>query len=127
VCALPCAASQDYNNNRFRRIDLATGVTTTLVHFPGGTGNIAIASSGTFALFIVRPPAFPPARSHKHLLSTAPSRISPNLMRRVGRALSHRHVAHLSRAGFAAALRYPPLPPPRAHSQDASSGINRLE
>ena len=67
-------ASQDYYNHRIRRVDIATGATTTLAgsgtrgfldgaggsaqfNFPWG---IAIDPSGTFALVGVRPPLYHP-------------------------------------------------------------------
>ena len=61
-------ASQDFNNHRVRRADLATGATTTLAGsgaagFRDGDGasaqfsgpySVAIAPSGNFALVVVR-------------------------------------------------------------------------
>ena len=75
-------ASQEYWNNRIRRVDIATGATTTLAGsgtpgFLDGAGgiaqfknpvNVAIDPSGTFALVVVRrpPPYHPhPARSRR--------------------------------------------------------------
>ena len=72
-------ASQDQNNHRIRRIDIATGATTTLAGagygFLDGAGGsaqfwvprgIAIDPSGTFALVAVRRPPphprMPPSR-----------------------------------------------------------------
>ena len=67
-------ASQDYRNQRIRRVDIATGATTTLAGsgtggFRDGAGGsarfsgpigIAIDPSGTFALVAVRrPPPYP--------------------------------------------------------------------
>ena len=58
-------ASQDAHNHRIRRVDIATGATTTLAgsgssawfYFPTG---VAIDPSGTFALVAVRrPPPHP--------------------------------------------------------------------
>ena len=80
-------ASQEYDNNRIRRVDIATGATTTLAGsgfygFLDGAGadarfkyptSVAIDPSGTFALVGVRrpPPRSPtsrhPARRHTRL------------------------------------------------------------
>ena len=75
-------ASQDHINNRIRRVDIATGATTTLAGsgtrgFLNGAGyyarfahpiSIAIDPRGTFALVGVRrPPPYPrmaPSRYH---------------------------------------------------------------
>ena len=71
-------ASQDYGNHRIRRVDIATGATTTLAGsgtqgFLDGAGGsarfndpngVAIDPSGTFALVVVRRPPRTPACRH---------------------------------------------------------------
>ena len=65
----PPDASQDSHNSGIRRVDIATGATTTLAGGTGGSsdgvggsaqftrpGGIAIDPSGTFALVAVRRP-----------------------------------------------------------------------
>ena len=83
VCApvSPRAASQDYSNHRIRRIDIATGSTTTLAgtsssgstngagassqfNYPYG---VAIDPSGSFALVAVRQLPVAPLCTNKHI------------------------------------------------------------
>ena len=74
MCSPTHDASQDYNNHLIRRVEIATGATTTLagtgtLGFLDGDGaiakfnyprGIAIDPSGTFALVVVRrPPPYP--------------------------------------------------------------------
>ena len=89
-------ASQDTNNNRVRRVDIATGVTTTLAgsgtrgFLNGASGSakfyqpfdVEIDQSGTFALVTVRPPLY-----HPHL--AIPQTAHPPRTRRIGRTGSH--------------------------------------
>ena len=69
-CVFSYDASQDYNNQRIRRVDIATGATTTLAGsgsagFRDGAGGsarfqyprgVAIEPSGGYALVVVRVP-----------------------------------------------------------------------
>ena len=80
-------ASQDGHNNRIRRVEIATGATTTLAGsgsagFSNGAGGsarfnypsgVAIDPSGTFALVAVRASPAPPPSRHPayHLLAHA--------------------------------------------------------
>ena len=73
-------ASQEYDNNRIRRVDIATGATTTLAGsgstgFLNGAGanaqfrspyGVAIDPTGTFALVAVRAWPAPPPRALRH-------------------------------------------------------------
>ena len=78
-------ASQDGNNHRIRRVEIATRATTTLAgsgsadyldgasgsarfHYPRG---IAIDPSGTFALVVVR--ASPASRASRHPADGTPA------------------------------------------------------
>ena len=75
-------ASQDASNNRIRRVDIATGATTTLAGsgsagFLDGDGaiaqfnkpaGVAIDPSGTFALVAVRPPPVLPLYHPHHAI-----------------------------------------------------------
>ena len=118
-------ASQGYYNHRIRRVDLATGATTTLAGsgtqgFLNGAGGsaqfkhpsgIAIDPSGGFALVAVRASPAPPP--------IAPSRVSPPRTRCLGRTHSHRHAT--SRTGLALFAQTPP--PPMHHRTGATTAF----
>ena len=123
-------ASQDQSNHRIRRVEIATGATTTLAGsgsggFLDGAGGsakfyqpvgIAIDPSGGFALVAVRASPAPPP--------IAPSRVSPPRTRCLRRTHSHRHAT--SRTGLALLAQTPPFPP-RTSQDKHNHRIRRVE